>query len=58
MGKKFSIGQEVTDVSGAKGKVVAVDSDRGKVAIKITEEGTNSHMREGREYSVPAKQVK
>lgn len=58
MAKKFSIGQTVTDISGAKGKVVAVDSARGKIGIRVTEAGTNSHMREGHEYTVPISQVK
>lgn len=55
---KFRVGQKVTDVSGAKGKVVAVDPARKRVAIKVTDEGTNSHMREGKTYDVPESQVK
>lgn len=55
---KHKVGDTVTDISGAKGKVVAVDPTRGRVAIKVTEEGTNSHMREGKTYDIPAKQVR
>ena len=58
MAKKFSIGDTVTDISGAKGKVVASDEARGRVAIKVTEEGVNSAMRKGKTYDIPASQVR
>jgi preprotein translocase subunit YajC len=54
----FNRGDKVIDVSGAIGKVIFVDPDRKKVAIVITEESeTMSAMREGREYSVPERQL-
>jgi preprotein translocase subunit YajC len=58
MAKKLSIGDTVTDVSGCKAEVVAVDTARNKVAIKVTEESGNSAMREGKTYTVPRAQVK
>lgn len=55
---KFRVGQKVTDISGAEGKVVAVDPARKRVAVKVTDEGTNSHMRKGKTYDIPESQVK
>lgn len=36
---KFRIGDNVQTVTGMEGKVIAVDSGRGKVAVKATNDG-------------------
>lgn len=57
MSKKLNVGDTVTDISGAKAKVIGVDPARGKVAIKITESG-GPGTPEGKEMVVPDKQVR
>jgi hypothetical protein len=53
------VGQKVIDVSGAVGKVVFIDHDRKRVAVKIIDDldGFTS-MQQGGEYSIPEKQLK
>lgn len=46
---KFRIGDRVETVTGMEGKVIAVDTARGKVAVKATNDGVGHN--EGTERS-------
>ena len=46
---KFRVGDKVETVTGMEGKVVAVDPNRGKVAVKATNDGVGHN--EGTERS-------
>ncbi|WMI33531.1 hypothetical protein SEA_KENREY_160 [Streptomyces phage Kenrey] len=54
----FNYKDKVVDVSGAEGEVVDETRGGGKVTVRITKEGPNSHFRKGQRVDILEKQLR
>jgi hypothetical protein len=55
---KFGYNDKVVDISGAEGVVVDETRGGGKVTVRITKEGVNSHFRKGQRVDIFESQLR